>query len=44
VIEHYVDPGYRFAGLWALARYLWERRRPSAREDGSPGEGTGPGR
>lgn len=27
VIEHYVDPSYRFAGLGAFLRYLWERRR-----------------
>src|SRR5262245_53305103 len=29
VIEHYVDPGYRFAGLWAFVRYLLQRpQRP----------------
>jgi hypothetical protein len=22
VIEHYVDPGYKFAGLWSFAMYL----------------------
>lgn len=22
VIEHYVDPGFRFAGLWDFARYV----------------------
>jgi hypothetical protein len=22
VIEHYVDPGYKFAGLWAFVRYI----------------------
>lgn len=27
VIEHYVDPGYRFAGLGAFLRYCWERRK-----------------
>jgi hypothetical protein len=27
VIEHYIDPGYRFAGLWDFARYLWRKRR-----------------
>jgi len=27
VIEHYVDPSFRFAGLWAFACYLWQRRR-----------------
>ena len=29
VIQHYVDPGYRFAGLIGFARYLARRRRPS---------------
>src|SRR3989440_12555233 len=28
VIEHYVDPGYRFSGLWSFARYLWSKRVP----------------
>jgi hypothetical protein len=27
VIERYVDPGYRFAGLWSFARYLLRRRK-----------------
>jgi hypothetical protein len=27
VIERYVDPSYRFSGLWSAARYLWSRRR-----------------
>jgi hypothetical protein len=27
VIEHYVDPSYRFSGLWSFARYLLARRR-----------------
>lgn len=27
VIEHYVDPSFRFTGLWAFARYLWQHRR-----------------
>ena len=27
VIERYVDPSYRFAGLLSLARYLHRRRR-----------------
>ena len=26
VLEHYVDPGYRFSGLWSAARYLMGRR------------------
>src|SRR5262249_59430696 len=29
VIEHYVDPGYRFSGLWSFARYLLGKRRPA---------------
>ena len=27
VIERYVDPTYRFAGLWSAARYLVSRGR-----------------
>ena len=27
VIEHYVDPGFRFAGLWDFAKYLVKTRR-----------------
>jgi hypothetical protein len=27
VIEHYVDPGYRFAGIWSFVRYLIQNRR-----------------
>jgi len=26
VIEHYVDPAYKFSGLWSFARYLLSRR------------------
>lgn len=26
VIEHYVDPGYRFSGLWSFFHYLLSRR------------------
>ena len=26
VIEHYVDPGYRFSGLGSFLVYLWRRR------------------
>jgi hypothetical protein len=26
VIEHYVDPGYRFSGLWSFAVYLTQRK------------------
>ena len=26
VIEHYVDPGYRFSGLWSFVVYLWLKR------------------
>jgi hypothetical protein len=27
VIQHYVDPQYRFAGLWSFAQYLMKSRR-----------------
>lgn len=26
VVQHYIDPGYRFAGLGSFARYLCKRR------------------
>jgi len=26
VVEHYVEPGWRFSGLWSFARYLCARR------------------
>jgi hypothetical protein len=26
VVQHYADPGYRFAGLWSFVRYAWSRR------------------
>jgi hypothetical protein len=26
VIEHYIDPKFKFSGLWALVRYLVRRR------------------
>ena len=26
VIEKYVDPSYKFSGLWSFARYLFQRR------------------
>jgi len=28
VIEHYIDPGYRFAGLGSLLVYLFQKRKP----------------
>ena len=28
VIEHYVDPNFRFAGLFAFAKYLARSRKP----------------
>ena len=27
VIEHYVDPGYKFSGLFSFLKYLLSRRR-----------------
>jgi hypothetical protein len=29
VIQHYVDPSYKFAGLWSFVRYVIEKRRGS---------------
>ena len=29
VIEHYVDPGFKFSGLWSFFRYLVSRRSRS---------------
>lgn len=29
VVEHYVDPGYTFAGLWSFTVYLLRKRRGS---------------
>ncbi len=31
VIEHYIDPGFRFAGLGSFLRYLVRRRRAAPR-------------
>lgn len=28
VIEHYVDPGYKFAGLWDFVKYALGGKRP----------------
>jgi hypothetical protein len=33
VVEHYADPGYRFAGLWSFAQYAWARRRLKRRPE-----------
>lgn len=27
VVQHYVDPGYRFAGLLDFARYCWNQQK-----------------
>ena len=34
VIEHYVDPTYRFAGLWDFLKYLMRRRNQHASSQG----------
>jgi hypothetical protein len=31
VIEHYVDPGFKFSGLWSFAFYLWSGRKKDGR-------------
>jgi hypothetical protein len=30
VVEKYVDPGYRFAGIASFVRYVWGRRKDAA--------------
>ncbi len=33
VIERYIDPSYRFSGLWSFAGYVLRRRRGRKAED-----------
>ena len=28
VVEHYIDPSYKFAGLWSFARYRMTKKAP----------------
>jgi hypothetical protein len=37
VVEHYADPGYRFAGLWSFAKYALARRRLKGSAANQPG-------
>lgn len=30
VIQHYIDPEFRFSGLGSFVRYLFRRRKPDA--------------
>lgn len=30
VIERYIDPSFRFSGIWSAVRYLMRRRRPTS--------------
>jgi len=44
VIEKYVDPGYKFSGLWSFAGYLfknWRRESPRRRRDAEEGKDKG---
>ena len=43
VIEHYVDPGFRFAGLGDFALYLLHRRRQSSQTPAVPSPLQTPG-
>ena len=44
VIEHYVDPSNRFAGLWSFARYVVGRRGGAGRTGAETGQRPrGPG-
>ena len=40
VIEHYIDPGYRYAGVWSFVRYALTRSRSNRATD-RPGQQTG---
>src|SRR5262249_23637028 len=42
VIEHYVDPSYRFAGLWSFACYLARRRPATETPGGAASDATAP--
>jgi len=33
VVEKYADPGFRFAGLWAFAKYVLRKRRAERTKD-----------
>jgi hypothetical protein len=33
VIQHFVDPGYRYLGIFSFVRYLIRRRKPAVRID-----------
>ena len=39
VIEHYVDGGYRFSGLWSFTLYLFRKNRPVDPENRPPQTG-----
>jgi hypothetical protein len=37
VIQHYIDPQFRYSGLWDFAQYLLRQRTPEKKpEDGPP--------
>ncbi|MBI3860843.1 MAG: hypothetical protein HY290_03005, partial [Planctomycetia bacterium] len=36
VIEHYIDPGYKFAGLWSFAKYVMTRKAGNRHSDSPP--------
>jgi hypothetical protein len=40
VIEKYVDPSYRFSGLWSFAKYVLSNRRSGDRSSGQPGRSS----
>ena len=42
VIEHYIDPGYRFAGLGSFVRYLLRKRPPSVEKEAMPSPNNDP--
>jgi hypothetical protein len=37
VIEHYIDPGFKFSGLWSFARYFILNRHKAKSHEGGDG-------
>jgi hypothetical protein len=41
VVEHYVDPGYKFAGLWSFVQYAVRRRNTGQGTQEPPADSVG---
>ena len=38
VIEHYVDPSFRFSGLFSVLRYFWTKKAGAGRKTDQEGK------